>query len=590
MKWTLSPARTLTLLAAVSLAGILPAAAQNQSMGKLKVKVSPKQAYVFVDGNAIRDGSQTIELSAGKHEIGVYNYGYAPDKESVDITQGKTTELNVSLKASGDKVSGPFGDIELKGHPRAAVLLNGTTPDYFVGHVDEFDNEFIWHQRLMVKPGTYQVTVTQKGQTMWSGPVSVKAGERVIVNLNKNGAMQTRDWKVGNTLGPQPRFDAGIASAIVPIAPVTAQLSASQTQLTCGQSGMLNWKATDAADTSISNVGNVAENGERSVSPMRNTTYTLVAKGPGGEATQTATIDVNTQPTATLTLSQPEIHYHKIGDKVVEQDSTTLVWSSSNAGRVTLDSDGAVSPVGSKNIVATPEQTAQGPINRDVTYTLHASNACGGTATRRATLHVVGSIDPPPAITLASVFFPTAYPEQDHPQVGLVASEKQVLTKAAATFMNNAQYDQGNKLMVVGHADVRGSEKYNQPLSERRVDEVKTYLISQGIAADKIQTRAVGKDQQLDEKKVDELQSEDSQKPPEWMNKAKKEEKNTWLAYNRRVDIILEPSGQESTEAYPNDAKDAQILWQLPAPKLDAVESAERAPNGQQNTTVSAQR
>ena len=101
------------------------------------------------------------------------------------------------FRPSGDKVSGPFGDIELKGHPRAAVLLNGTTPAYFVGHVDEFDNNWVWHQWLLVKPGTYQLTATQKGDTIWSGPVTVKAGERVIVDLNHNGAIKTRDFKAG---------------------------------------------------------------------------------------------------------------------------------------------------------------------------------------------------------------------------------------------------------------------------------------------------------------------------------------------------------------------------------------------------------
>lgn len=587
MMRTLSPARMFELLLVVLLAGIAPAMAQNQAQnGKLKIKVSPKQAYVFVDGNAIRDGSQTIPLSAGKHTVGVHNYGYLPQNESVDITAGKTTELNVSLQASGDKVSGPFGDIELKGHPRAAVLLNGTTPNYFVGHVDEFDNNFIWHQRLMVKPGTYQVTVTQKGQTIWSGPVGVKAGQRVIVNLNNNGAMKTRDWKEGNTIGPEPRFEAGIASAMVPIAPVTAQLSAAQTQLTCGQSSNLNWKATDAADTSISNVGNVPENGEHTVKPMKTTTYELVAKGPGGEVTQTATIDVNTQATASLSLSQPEVRYHKIGDKVVQQDSATLVWSTGNAGRVTLNPVGSVAPTGSQSITASPNQSGDGPINRDVTYTLSATNACGGTVTRSATLHVTGSIDPAPPVTLASVFYPTAYPEQKHPKVGLVSSQEQVLAKAADTFKNNEQYDQeSKKLMVVGHADVRGSAKYNQALSERRAETVKDYLVSQGIAADKIETRAEGKDKQLDQKKVEELQSEDTQKPPTWMSA---KEKATWLAYNRRVDIILEPMGQQSTEAYPNDAGDARILWQMPTPKLNQVETAEGTPGSAGNSTVSA--
>jgi hypothetical protein len=558
----------------------LPASAQsNKPTGKLKITVSPKQAYVFVDGNAIRDGSQTIELSEGKHSVGVYNYGYIPQTKDVDITAGKSTDMNVSLQASGDKVSGPFGDIEFKGHPRAAVLLNGTTPSYFAGHVDEFDNNWIWHQWLLVKPGSYQVTVTQKGQTIWSGPVSVKAGERVIVDLNHNGAMRTKDFKAGLHVGPEPRFEAGIASAMVPIAPVTAQLSASQTQLTCGQSANLDWKTADAADVSIANLGSVAASGDRAVDPKQTTTYQLVAKGPGGEATSSATVNVNGTPTATLSLSQPEVRYHKIGDKVVQQDSATLNWSTSNETTVTLDPLGSVTSSGTRSIEATPERTGTGPINKDVTYKLTATNNCGGTATRTATLHVVGSIDPAPAVTLASVFYPTAFPARRHPKIGLVASQKKLLAKAAATFKDNEQYNQENKLTVVGHADVRGSKKYNQALSQRRAEIAKDYLVTQGVPADKIETRAEGKDQQLDEKQVSSLQSQDKEKPEKWMTSRKKA---TWLAYNRRVDVVLEPAGQESTEAYPNDAPDARLLWQRPMPQLKAVENASQSNGSQQ--------
>ncbi|MHB1290940.1 MAG: OmpA family protein [Sulfuricella sp.] len=46
-------------------------------------------------------------------------------------------------------------------------------------------------------------------------------------------------------------------------------------------------------------------------------------------------------------------------------------------------------------------------------------------------------------------------------------------------------------LLVTGHADRIGTEKYNQKLSERRAAAVKTYLASQGIAADRVKT--VGK-------------------------------------------------------------------------------------------------
>ena len=434
-----------------------------------------------------------------------------------------------------------------------------------------------------MKPGTYQVTATQKGETIWSGPVTVKAGERVIVDLNHNGAIKTKDFKRGLNLGPQPRFEAGVASAMVPIAPVTAELSAQANQVACGQSTDLNWKSTDAVETSITNIGSVSANGERAVNPMHPTTYELTAKGPGGTAEQTVTVNVNAQPTATLALSRPEVRYHKIGEKVVEQDSTTLNWSASNANQVTIQPFGSVATSGSQSIEAMPNRNSAGPIDRDVTYTLTAANACGGTATRTATLHVVGSIDPPPPVTLASVFYPTAYPERRHPKVGLVSSQKQTLAKAAATFKNNEQYDQQNKLMVVGHADVRGSEKYNLALTERRAEAVKNYLVSQGIAADKIETRAEGKDKQLDEKQVEKLQSQDTQPPQKWMTKR---EKATWLAYNRRVDIILEPTGQESTEAYPNDAPEARILWQRPVPSLKAVESASQMPHGNEQAQV----
>jgi OmpA family protein/PEGA domain-containing protein len=563
---------------------VAPAFAESsEGTGKLKVHVNPKQAYVFVDGKAIRDGSQTIRLAAGDHEIGVYNYGYQPKTQKVHIDAGKKADLNVILEPFGDKVSGPFGEIEFKGDPRAAVLLNGQTPAYFVGHVDEFDWDWIWHQRLLVKPGTYQVTVTREGNTLWSGPVVAKAGEKVIVDLNNNGQMKTKEWKAGLSMGPQPRFHVGIASATIPIAPVTAQLSAQLQNLSCGQSTSLNWNSMNAVDTSISGVGPVAAKGDRSVTPTHTMTYVLTAKGPGGESTQTVTVDVDTQPAATLALSQPEIRYHKIGDKVVEQGSATLNWSASNANSATVEPFGSVALSGNRTIMANPEQTGTGPINQDITYTFTTSNACGGSTTKTATLHIIGAIDPPPAIVLASLFYPTAYPTRRHRTVGLVASEKAVLAKLAQGFMNRQQYDRQAQLLIVGHADVRGSRRYNRVLSERRVDLIRDYLVSKGVPSDKIRTQAVGKDQQLSVKKVEALQSKDPQKPGRWERRHKR---TTWLAYNRRVDIILEPKGQQPIEEYPNDVADARILWQRRLPRLKTVIAASRMPGATEQASA----
>ena len=566
---------------------VAPSFPQSSSeTGKLKIHVVPKQAYVFVDGKAIRDGSQSIELAAGDHKVGVYNYGYLPKIQNVHVGAGESTDLVVRLQSSGDDVAGPFAYIEFKGDPRAAVLLNGTTPAYFVGHVDEFNWSWIWHQRLLVHPGTYQVAVTHEGNTIWSGPVTAKAGQQIIIYLDHDGKMKTKEWKEGLNMPPQPRFHAGIASATVPVAPVTAELAAQSTNLSCGGATQLNWKAANAVDTSISNIGEVQNNGDRSVSPTTTTRYVLTAKGPGGDSTQSITVDVTGQPTASISLSEPEVHYHKVGDKVVQQDSTTLNWSASNANSVMVSPLGSESMSGSHTITADPKLDATGPINQDETYTLTATNACGGTTTKTATLHIVGSIDPPPPVTLASLFYPTAYPMKRHPKVGLVASEEKQLMEIAVNFKNYEPYDHRGTLLVVAHADVRGSRRYNQALSERRAALVKDFLVAQGVSADKIEVRAEGKDQQLAENKVKVLLTQDPEKPENWETRHMK---TTWLAYNRRADIILQPRDIQSAKDYPNDVVYARLLWQRPQPSLKKVVMASKLPaSATQSASASA--
>ncbi len=84
-------------LLSLALAIALFATAGFAQDGKLKIKVTPKQAYVFVDGNAIREGSQSISLSPGKHTVVVVNYGYKISTQDVTIEAGKSTPLEVKL-------------------------------------------------------------------------------------------------------------------------------------------------------------------------------------------------------------------------------------------------------------------------------------------------------------------------------------------------------------------------------------------------------------------------------------------------------------------------------------------------------------
>ena len=47
-------------------------------------------------------------------------------------------------------------------------------------------------------------------------------------------------------------------------------------------------------------------------------------------------------------------------------------------------------------------------------------------------------------------------------------------------------------VLVTGHTDQIGSDKYNQKLSERRANAVKAYMVSQGVEANRIQTKGMG--------------------------------------------------------------------------------------------------
>jgi hypothetical protein len=567
--------RRLLYVLTLVMAFVLTATASFAQDGKLKIKVSPKQAYVFVDGNAIREGSHSINLPAGKHTVVVVNYGYKSSTQDVDVAAGKSTPLDVKLEATGGNVAGPFGDVELKGDPRAAVLSNGDTPDYFVGHVDEFNFDWIWHQNLLLPPGKHHLTVTHQGKMVWSGDVDVAANKKVTVDL-KNGMQKTKDWKRGEKLKDVPRFKAGIASAQVAVAPVTGNFSIANGNIDCGQTATLNWQTGETAGANIGGIGKVPTSGSQTVSPHATTTYDFTATGPGGTVTGTGTVNVNTKVDASLTANPAETHYRKIGEKVITQDSSTLTWQTHNADSVTLDNN-KVDPSGSQMVKPEPMDTSQvaegqpaRTIDENKSYSLNATNVCGGSSTQPASIHIVGSVEPIPAVTLQSVFYPTDYPDKRHPQVGLVRSQQLALATLADGFKKYLEYDPDSKLSIEAHADDRGSKPFNQDLSERRVERIKQYLVEQGISADKVETAAYGKEQPLDRATVKTLESTNPNMPPKMRLR---EVRSDWLAYNRRADVVLLPSGKKSAQFFPHNADDSKLIWQVPKPPLKKVEA-----------------
>jgi outer membrane protein OmpA-like peptidoglycan-associated protein len=547
---------------------LLGAAPLLAKCAHLKLHVTPKEAYVFVDGMPLGPGSGVIWAEPGEHTLAVYNYGFKPYTSKFTAESGKTTALSVALEAIPGTNPGPWGRIELKGQLGAAVLLNGTTPDFFVGNVGESVGG---KKRLLVPPGDYQLTVLGCcSGTIYSGPITVGEGQATIIPLPNPGGKTTSDFAAGKTLGALPRFQSAGASVTVAVAKPTAQINAASGTVDCGASTQLNWSTTDAPKVELSGTGGVAASGQQSVQPSQNTDYKLTATGPGGVVSADATVNVNSNIQSTLTAEPGQVRYHKVGDRVEEQGSATLTWSAPGANATSLDPFGSVSPNGTRTVQPTPTRTEPGPVDETITYTLRSSNACGGADTKTASVHLVGSIEAARAavsettlatkLALNSIYFPYDLPSRADPQGGLVPGEAKRALDVADTFKQYLQIRPEAHLILEAHCDHRGSVEYNKELSERRADRVKNYLVENGVAAANIETRALGKEQNLSNKQVLELLEQDPNVTPQERKLVRRNLATFRMANNRRVDIRLSTTGQSSLRYFPYNSDDLKVL------------------------------
>jgi len=533
----------------------------------LKLKVAPKEAYVFVDGIPVGPGSGVIWADPGEHTLAVYNYGFKPYSAKFTAESGKTTTLSVTLEQIPGTTPGPWGRIELKGGAGGAVLLNGTTPDYLVGDVGETKGG---KRRLLVPPGDYQLTVLGCcSGTLYSGPITVGEGQSTIIPLANPGGKTNGDFAAGKTLGALPRFQAVGAAVTIAVAKPTGQMSAASSTVDCGASTQLNWSTTDAPKVEISGIGAVAASGQQSVQPNQTTDYKLTATGPGGTVSYDTTVNVNSNIQSTLSAEPSQVRYHKVGDKVDEQGSATLTWNAPAASSATLDPLGSVSPSGTRTVQITPTKSDVGPVDETVTYTLHSSNACGGSDTKTASVHIVGSIDSgreAQAEVLVSklpgnsIYFATNLPTKSRPEGGLVSSQEQVLQQLADIFKQYNSLLPDAHLILEGRADRRGSVKYNMALSQRRADRVKNYLVSQGLTGGNIETKAFGKSEQMDSATVKQLLEQIPNLTDQDRKNVRRRLPRFVLANNRRVDIVLSTTGKRSTQYYPYTATDLKQL------------------------------
>jgi hypothetical protein len=281
-----------------------PPAAIDQ--GTLIVLANVGGAEVYVDGNlkGLTDVNEKYEgkFDVGNHEITLRKQGYEDSSGQIEIAKGEMSTTTLKLK-QGQKPSPSYLVVEAP--PGADVLIDqqprGTVPP---------------EGRLVQKvdPGRHSIEAKLDGYEPWSGSATAESGKRVSVSAELIGI-------------PKPK-------------PVISFFTPSASSILQGQSAKLSWQTDHADEVSIDG-GRVEKSGSKQVEPNGRTTYTLMAKGPGGTDSRQAIIDVvppaaptttaptPTAPTATASSEAKQcIDRFKDAFELKSTDELTKVWPS----------------------------------------------------------------------------------------------------------------------------------------------------------------------------------------------------------------------------------------------------------------------
>jgi outer membrane protein OmpA-like peptidoglycan-associated protein/opacity protein-like surface antigen len=163
-------------------------------------------------------------------------------------------------------------------------------------------------------------------------------------------------------------------------------------------------------------------------------------------------------------------------------------------------------------------------------------------------------------LALHSIYFQTAQPRADNPTGGLVESQEKVLLKLSSDFNRYLTFKPQAHLILQGHADHRGTPSYNKELTERRVERTRTFLIEHGAPTTSIETRALGDEDNLTPEQVKKLVDDNPDLSNDERRKIDANLRVIVWANNRRVDVSLNTTGQQSVRQFPFNAQDSLTL------------------------------
>jgi outer membrane protein OmpA-like peptidoglycan-associated protein len=390
--------------------------------------------------------------------------------------------------------------------------------------------------------------------------------------LSING--EERGWQKNARFSTGVVFRFGGSPASLPPAPLAATCSADREMVYAGSgdSVTVSAQASNPGQNPLSYSWSASQGAVDGTGPEVRWnssgrppgTYTInvrVDNGRSGAAACSVNVRVEPRPHRPPTMSCSADHRtvtsgEPVGITAVasdpDNDPLSFSWSASG-GRI----EGSGSSV--------TFQTADLPPG-SYRITGHVDDGSGGTADCAVDVDVQAAQSPAEVkeletrLALHSIYFPTGRPAVANPSGGLVESQQEVLLSLATDFNRYLTFKPEAHLILEGHADRRGSIEYNQALTERRVAGAKSFLVEHGVPEANIETRALGKQQNLDAEQVKKLVDQDPDLSKEERQRIESNLQVIVLANNRRVDVSLDTTGQESVRQYPFNAKDSLTL------------------------------
>jgi len=356
------------------------------------------------------------------------------------------------------------------------------------------------------------------------------------------------------------------ASPAVVFAGDPVQVSATAGQLTPKQSVVYSWSGVGATGT-----GSTANVATANLAPGSYTVNCQVKQGKAGKeglkpwdaASSTASFTVKPfdPPTGVRCAVAP-------ASLVAGQSATVTASAVSPQNRPLSYSfaatAGAISGSGS-----TATFNSNGVAAGTVTITCSATDDKGQTATATGAETITEPVVAAPSpeikkleerLALHSIFFPTNLPTAAKPDGGLVASQEATLTALATDFKHYQEFKPEAHLILSGHADQRGKPEFNKALSERRVARTKQFLVAAGIPEASIETRGLGSDENLSAAEVKALIEENPELTAAERTRVQKQLGVIVWAQNRRVDVTLSTTGEQSLRQFPFNAADSLTL------------------------------